>query len=111
MFFTNNVGAAAYACLAGLGSLVSVAAPQLDLAGAGHLEHVADADALCLTECVKSYRDPTQELAANGLDIVPIPAFSGPCLSVRYEPTRTRIAWAPKAAGPKLFILFGNLRN
>lgn len=110
MFFANNVGAAAYACLAGLGSLVSVAAPQLELAGAGHLEHAADADALCLTQCVKSYRDPAQELAANSLDIVSIPALSGPCLSVRFEPARARIAWAPKATGPKLFILFGNLR-
>jgi hypothetical protein len=111
MFLANNVGAAAYACLVGLGSLVSVAAPQLDPAGAGHLEHVAGADAPCLTQCVQNYRDPTQELAANGLDIVSLPAPSGPCLAVRTEPTPARVAWAPKAAGPKLFILFRNLRN
>lgn len=111
MFIANNAGASVSACIAGLGSMVAVAATQGHTTGMGHLEQAAGTDGLCLTECVQSYRDPAQELAANGLDIISIPAFSGPSLSVRFEPTRARIAWAPKAAGPKLFILFRNLRN
>ncbi|MDH3286611.1 MAG: hypothetical protein OEP48_02630 [Betaproteobacteria bacterium] len=110
MFIANNAGASVSACIAGLGNMVAMAAAQSHPTAMGHPEHVANGDALCLTQCVQSYRDPTQELAANDLNIIPIPAFSGPCLSVRTEPTRARIAWAPKVAGPKLFILFGNLR-
>lgn len=111
MFIANNAAASVYACIAGLGSMAAVAATQVHPTGMGHLEQAAGTDALCLTECVQSYRDPAQELATNGLDIAPLPAFPRTCLSVTTEPARARIAWAPKAVGPKLFILFRNLRN
>jgi len=111
MFLANNVAAAAYACIAGLGSLAPVTAPGLESTGAGHLERAADADPLCITQCARSDRDPAQPFAANGSGPVPTPLASGPCLSVTIEPTRSRIAWAPKVPGPPLPILFCNLRN
>jgi hypothetical protein len=75
------------------------------------LDHAAHFDAHCIRQCVRSYRDPTQQFADNGLAIAPIPASPGPGLSVRTEPAGPRIAWAPAIVGPKLSILFCNLRN
>ena len=111
MFIANNAGASVSACIAGLGNMVAMAAAQSHPAAMGHPEHVANSDAPCITQCVQSYRDPTQELATNGLDIAPLPVSPSTCLSVTTEPIRARIAWAPKVVGPKLFILFRNLRN
>ena len=110
MFIANNAAASVYACLAGLGDMAALATTQAHSA-MGHQEQAAGTDALCLTQCAQSYRNPVQEFAAAGSDFVSIPALSGPCLSVKTEPTPTRIAWVPPAAGPKLFLLFSNLRN
>jgi hypothetical protein len=111
MFIANHAAAGMYASFASVGNMLGMAATQSHAAAMGHPEHLANADALCLAQCIQSYRDPVQALAANGLDGVVVPAISGPCLSVRTEPVKARIAWAPKFAGPKLSILFCNLRN
>ncbi len=111
IFIANNAAASVYACLAGLGSMVAVATTQSHPAAMGHLEHAADADALCLTQCIQSYRDSAQDFAANAPDIVSLPVLPSPSPALRTEPTRARIAWAPRATAPKLFLLFGNLRN
>ena len=111
MFIANNAAASIYACLTGLGSVVAVAATQSHSPAMGHMEHAGKADALCLTQCIQSYRDSAQEFAANGSDIVSLPVPPGRTPALRTEPTRARIAWAPRATAPKLFLLFGNLRN
>lgn len=111
MFIANNAAASIYACLTGLGSVVVVAATQSHSPAMGHMEHAGKADALCLTQCIQSYRDSAQEFAANGSDIVSLPVPPGPTPALRTEPARARIAWAPRATAPKLFLLFGNLRN
>ena len=111
MFIANNAAASVYACLAGLGSVVAIATTQSHPAAMAHMEHAADADALCLTQCIQSYRESAQEFAANGWDNVSLPVAPDPPPALRAEPTRTRIVWAPKATAPKLFLLFGNLRN
>jgi len=111
MFIANNAAASIYACLTGLGTVVGVATTQSYPAAMGHMEHAGKADALCLTQCIQSYRDSAQEFAAHGSDIVSLPVPPGPSPALRTEPARARIAWAPGAPAPKLFLLFGNLRN
>lgn len=111
MFIANNAAASVYACLAGLGNVVAITPTQTHPATMGHMEHVANADALCLTQCIQSYRDSAQEFAANGSDIVPLPVPPSPSPALRTQPVHARIAWAPPATGPKLFLLFGHLRN
>jgi len=111
MFIANNAAASIYACLTGLGTVVAVAATQSHPATMGHMEHVANADALCLTQCIQSYRDSAQEFAANDWDIVSLPVAPDPSPALRTKPVRARIARAPTATGPKLFLLFGRLRN
>jgi len=111
MFIANNATASIYACLTGLGTVVAVAATESHAPGMGHLEHAGKADALCLTQCIQSYRDSAQEFAVNGSDIASLPVPSGPSFALRTEPARAPIAWAPGTAAPKLFLLFGNLRN
>lgn len=110
MFIANNAVASLSASLTSLGRLGALAAMHIHPA-TERLEHAAHIDAHCVAQCIQSYRDPTQELAANGLAIAPVPTSPGPGLSVKTGPTAARIAWAPEFSGPKLFILFGNLRN
>ena len=111
MFITNNAVASVSACLAGLGSVVAAAAMQSNPAATGHAKHAADADSLCLTQCIGSYRDSAQVFAANGSDIVALPLPPGPSLALTIEPASARVALAPGAPVSRLFLLFGNLRN
>ena len=106
MLIANNAAASFYACLTGLGTVVGIAATHM-----GHMEHTGNAGALCLKQCIRSYRDSAQEFAANGSDIVFLPVPTSPSPALRTKPARARIAWAPRAPAPKLFLLFGNLRN
>ena len=111
MFIANNAAASIYACLTGLGSVVAVAATQSHSPAMGHMDHAGKADALCLTQCIQSYRDSAQEFAANGSEIASLPVPPAPVPALNTEPTRARIAWAPRATASKLYLLFGNLRN
>ena len=111
MFIANQAVGSVYASVASLGNMLGMASSESHAAAMGHAEHLANADALCLRQCVESYRDQAQALTANGLDKIPMPAASGPSLSVRIEPATNPIKWAQKAVGPKPSILFCNLRN
>jgi len=73
--------------------------------------HAAHVDSHCIAQCVQSYRESKRPFANNGLAIAPILAAPGPALTIRTELTDARISPFPNVPGPKLSILFGNLRN
>lgn len=78
---------------------------------AERVDHAAHVDTHCIAQCIRSYRESKRPLANNGLAIAPIPAAPGPALTIRTELTDARIVRLPNVPGPKLSILFGNLRN
>lgn len=110
MSIANNAVASVSASFASLGRLAAVAAMHVYPA-TERPAHAAPIDAHCITQCIQSYREPTHQIANNGLTIAPIPVSPGPGLWVVTETTRPRFARAPELAGPRLPILFGNLRN
>ncbi len=75
------------------------------------VDHAAHVDIHCIAQCIQSYRESKRSFANNGLAIAPIPAAPSAALTIRTELTDARIAWPPNVLGPKLSILFGNLRN
>lgn len=110
MFIANSAVASVSASVAGLGRMAALAAMHVHPA-AERVDHAAHVDIHCIAQCIQSYRDPKRQFANNGLTVAPKPASPDRGLSVRAEPTAARITWAPMVAGPKLSILFGNLRN
>lgn len=110
MFLANNVAAAVRVSIAGPQGQDMAAAQKPGATGIGHVEFVADDEAVCFRHCAQAHKKPEQEFATNGSKVVFISLRFVPYRSVGIKRTTTAVALAPQAIGPPLIVLFGNLR-